>query len=165
MRIAIIGYGKMGHVIEEISFNRGHSIVCIIDPTAMDAEVSSISGAPIYTPERGFESALFATVEVAIEFSTPATAEQNIANCFAKGVRVVSGTTGWDHAAAKSLYTKAEWGWIWSSNYSLGVNILFGTEYTNLITLMPLNKSIIWDDSKVWDDSIQWLDNKAISQM
>jgi 4-hydroxy-tetrahydrodipicolinate reductase len=125
MRIAIIGYGKMGHVIEEISFNRGHSIVCIIDPTAMDAEVSSISGAPIYTPERGFESALFATVEVAIEFSTPATAEQNIANCFAKGVRVVSGTTGWDHAAAKNLYTKAEWGWIWSSNYSLGVNILF----------------------------------------
>lgn len=125
MRIAIIGYGKMGHVIEEIAFSRGHTITCILDPTAINGQVSEVSCAPIYTPEEGFKSSFFSTAEVAIEFTTPTTAEQNIANCFAKGVRVVSGTTGWDHVAAKSLYTQDEWGWIWSSNYSLGVNILF----------------------------------------
>ena len=47
----------------------------------------------------------------------------------------------------------------------ISTNIIFNEIYTNLITLMPLNKSIVWDDSKVWDDNIQWLDNKELSQM
>ena len=117
MKVALIGYGKMGHMIESIALERGHKIVCIIDQNNLC----------------DFESEAFASADVAIEFTTPQTAEQNIRRAWAAGVPVVCGTTGWDveplkqqllcnstqplHHPTPSL--------MWSSNYSIGVNILF----------------------------------------
>lgn len=107
MKIALIGYGKMGHMIESIALERGHEIVCIIDQNNLC----------------DFESEAFASADVAIEFTTPQTAEQNIRRAWAAGVPVVCGTTGWDVEAIKQEEQEA--GLMWSSNYSIGVNILF----------------------------------------
>ena len=107
MKIALIGYGKMGHMIESIALERGHEIVCIIDQNNLC----------------DFESEAFASADVAREFTTPQTAEQNIRRAWAAGVPVVCGTTGWDVEAIKQEAQEA--GLMWSSNYSIGVNILF----------------------------------------
>lgn len=118
MKIAIIGYGKMGHMIESIALERGHEVVARID--AGDA----------------FE---LHHADVAIEFTTPSTAKDNILRAWAQGVPVVCGSTGWKpeelktknyelqvkdnkvvitDAAGKAML-------VWSSNYSVGVNIFF----------------------------------------
>lgn len=107
MKIALIGYGKMGHMIESIALERGHKIVCIIDQNNLC----------------DFESEAFASADVAVEFTTPQTAEQNIRRAWAAGVPVVCGTTGWDVEAIRQEAQEA--GLMWSSNYSIGVNILF----------------------------------------
>ena len=107
MKIALIGYGKMGHMIESIALERGHEIVCIIDQNNLC----------------DFESEAFASADVAVEFTTPQTAEQNIRRAWAAGVPIVCGTTGWDVEAIKQEAQEA--GLMWSSNYSIGVNILF----------------------------------------
>mgnify|MGYP002622875740 CR=1 FL=1 len=107
MNIALIGYGKMGHMIEQIALLRGHNIVCIIDKD----------------DQYKFNSDEFKSADVAIEFSTPLTAEQNIRNAWAAGVPVVSGTTGWD--AQKLMDEKNTPGLVWKSNFSVGVNIFF----------------------------------------
>ena len=107
MKIALIGYGKMGHMIESIALERGHEIVCIIDQNNLC----------------DFESEAFASADVAIEFTTPQTAEQNIRRAWAAGVPVVCGTTGWNVEAIRQEAQEA--GLMWSSNYSIGVNILF----------------------------------------
>ena len=112
MKIALIGYGKMGHMIESIARERGHEIVSIIDQNNLDE----------------FESNAFASADVAIEFTTPQTAEQNILRAWKAGVPVVCGTTGWDVEAMRREATRREGdgiGLMWSSNYSIGVNILF----------------------------------------
>ena len=116
MKIALIGYGKMGRMIESVALSRGHEIVCVIDPL---------------TSPQTFDSPAFRSADVAIEFTRPEAAEQNVRAALAQGVPVVSGTTGWDVAALKeSLNTQRSTlnelpGVIWSSNYSIGVNILF----------------------------------------
>ena len=107
MKVALIGYGKMGHMIESIALERGHKIVCIIDQNNLC----------------DFESEAFASADVAVEFTTPQTAEQNIRRAWAAGVPVVCGTTGWDVEAIRQEAQEA--GLMWSSNYSIGVNILF----------------------------------------
>ena len=109
MKIALIGYGKMGHIIESIALERGHEIVCIIDQYNLD----------------DFKSAAFASADVAIEFSTPQTAEQNIRCAWNAGVPVVCGTTGWRVELMKQEAMWRNAGLMWSSNYSIGVNILF----------------------------------------
>lgn len=85
MKIALIGYGKMGHMIEEIARDRGHEIVSIID-------VNNIND---------FDSPEFASADVAIEFTNPTAAYDNYKRAFAHNVKVVSGSTGWmqDHKA------------------------------------------------------------------
>lgn len=122
MKIAIIGYGKMGHMIEEVALSRGHEIVCRIEPTPTLPE-----GKEIYSPEVGFQSEAFRSADVAIEFTTPATAEENIRKAWAQGVPVVSGSTGWNAAALidEDRRTHNKQMLIWSSNYSVGVNIFF----------------------------------------
>lgn len=107
MKIALIGYGKMGHAIEAMATGRGHTVACRIDrddpwPGQMDADV-------------------------AIEFTTPATAVANIRRCWAAGLPVVCGTTGWDaerpaveaecRAGGHTLFA--------ASNFSIGMNIMF----------------------------------------
>ncbi len=133
MKIAIIGYGKMGHMIEEVALSRGHEIVCRIEPTPTLPE-----GKEIYSPEVGFQSEAFRSADVAIEFTTPATAEENIRKAWAQGVPVVSGSTGINKPNPDPSLIGREEGnkWIvrnkegkvmlvWSSNYSVGVNIFF----------------------------------------
>lgn len=109
MNIALIGYGKMGHIIEAIALKRGHNVVCIIDKDNQD----------------DFNSAAFASADVAIEFTTPQTARENILRAWKAGVPVVCGTTGWDVEAMRREAKRQETGLMWSSNYSIGVNILF----------------------------------------
>ena len=109
MKIALIGYGKMGHIIESIALQRGHEIVCIIDKDNTD----------------DFSCEAFASADVAIEFTTPHTAEQNIQLAWKAGVPVVCGTTGWNVEAMRQEAMRRDVGLMWSSNYSIGVNLLF----------------------------------------
>ena len=111
MKAAIIGYGKMGREIEKILIQRGHSVELIID----------INNAADLTAEN------LAKVDVAIEFTTPSTAYDNIRKCLECGAAVVSGTTGWTDKMeeAKELCRATDGTFFYSSNYSLGVNILF----------------------------------------
>jgi 4-hydroxy-tetrahydrodipicolinate reductase len=105
MKIAIIGYGKMGHMIEEVARSRGHEIVCVID-TNPTPPLPSREGAKYYTPDEGFQSEAFRSADVAIEFTTPATAEDNIRKAWAQGVPVVCGTTGWIQNLSPTLSTR-----------------------------------------------------------
>ena len=111
MKIALIGYGKMGKTIEQIALIRGHQIVSIVD---------------INNPEE-FQSANFKSADVAIEFTTPATAFDNYMKSFAAGVPVVSGTTGWlDRIGEiKEKCEKEGKTFFYASNFSIGVNIFF----------------------------------------
>lgn len=111
MKIALIGYGKMGKTIEQIALNRGHQIVSIVD---------------INNPEE-FQSDNFKSADVAIEFTTPATAFDNYMKSFAAGVPVVSGTTGWLDRIGEIKEKCAKEGktFFYASNFSIGVNIFF----------------------------------------
>lgn len=111
MKIALIGYGKMGKTIEQIALNRGHQIVSIVD---------------INNPEE-FQSANFKSADVAIEFTTPATAFDNYMKSFAAGVPVVSGTTGWLDRIGEieEKCEKESKTFFYASNFSIGVNIFF----------------------------------------
>jgi 4-hydroxy-tetrahydrodipicolinate reductase len=111
MKVAIIGYGKMGHEIEQVLLQRGHSVALIIDQNN--------------TAELCAEK--LAGVDVAIEFTTPTTAYSNVRTCIECGTPVVSGTTGWNDRLEELQTLCREKGssMIWSSNYSLGVNITF----------------------------------------
>ncbi|MCL1868033.1 MAG: 4-hydroxy-tetrahydrodipicolinate reductase [Paludibacter sp.] len=109
MRIALIGYGKMGKTVEKIATNRGHQIVCIIDENN----------------QQDFDCEQFKSADVAIEFTAPAFAEQNVRKCFERGLPVVCGTTGWTNhlpALHKEIEEKG-YTLFWASNFSLGVNI------------------------------------------
>ena len=109
MKIAIIGYGKMGRMIEKVAQERGHEIVSVID--AENTE--------------DFSSPKFREADVAIEFSTPATAVDNILATFAAGVPIVSGTTGWTNSLPdiKAICDKGAGTLLYASNFSIGVNI------------------------------------------
>ena len=111
MKIALVGYGKMGKTIKQIALSRGHEIVSIID---------------INNPD-DFESAAFKSADVAIEFTTPATAFDNYMKCFAANVPVVSGTTGWTARMSeiKEMCEKEGKTFFYASNFSIGVNIFF----------------------------------------
>ncbi len=138
MKIAIIGYGKMGHMIEEVALERGHQVVCIVDANP-NWKIQEFEDLKIYSPEEGFETEAFRSADVAIEFTTPATAEANIRAAWAQGVPVISGTTGWkpEELKIKNYKLKIEGNkvvirneegkvmLVWSSNYSVGVNIFF----------------------------------------
>ncbi len=109
MKIALIGYGKMGKTIERIALERGHEIVSVIDVNNLD----------------DFDSAAFKSADVAIEFTVPQVALSNYRRAFASGVAVVSGTTGWTEELPQLKKEIEEGGktLFWTSNFSLGVNI------------------------------------------
>jgi 4-hydroxy-tetrahydrodipicolinate reductase len=111
MNIALIGYGKMGKEIEKIALSRGHSIVLKVD----------VSNASSYTISE------LQKADVAIEFSTPEAAVNNISKCFEANVPVVVGTTGWLDQL-ETIRKKCEEGkqtLFYASNYSIGVNLFF----------------------------------------
>lgn len=112
MKVAIIGYGKMGHEIEKVLIERGHEVALRIDVD---------NRAELMTPEK------MAGVDVAIEFTSPATAFDNITQCIKMGVPVLSGSTGWLERKAEvdALCKELGGAFFYSSNYSLGVNVLF----------------------------------------
>lgn len=109
MKIALIGYGKMGHAIERIALERGHEIVARVDADNID----------------DIDSHHFAEADVAIEFSFPAAAADNCMRALARGVKVVSGTTAWQDRLPEVIKLCDDDGatFMWSSNYSIGVNV------------------------------------------
>lgn len=110
MKVALIGYGKMGKTIEKIAIERGHEIVSIID----------------IDNREDFGSEAFRSADVAIEFTAPTVAYDNCKQAMAAGVKVVSGSTGWysDHEAElRELCEKEGKTLFWASNFSLGVAI------------------------------------------
>lgn len=110
MNIALIGYGKMGKEVERIAMSRGHKIVCVIDADN----------------QNDFESESFRNADVAIEFTNPEVAYNNILRAFDAGVKVVSGSTGWKEkheADIQRLCADGGKTLFWSSNFSLGVAV------------------------------------------
>jgi len=111
MKIAILGYGKMGHAIEEIAISRGHEIVLTInDLNLQDLTRENIRKA-----------------DVAIEFSNPDSAKENILFCLKENVAVVCGTTGWlkNLATVENTCRELNGSFLYASNFSVGVNIFF----------------------------------------
>lgn len=111
MKIALIGYGKMGHVIRNLGIQHGHTFPLVIDLDNIE-ELNSPG---------------LKMVDVAIEFTTPASAPENIMACLSQGVPVVTGTTGWNDRfhEVEQYCSQMNGGLFHASNYSIGVNILF----------------------------------------
>ena len=110
MKIALIGYGKMGKMIEQIAKDRGHEIVSIID----------------VDNQEDFDSPEFASADVAIEFTAPQAAYGNYLRAFAHNVKVVSGSTGWmkEHGDdVRRMCAEEGQTLFWASNFSIGVAI------------------------------------------
>ena len=107
MKIALLGYGKMGKVIERIALERGHEIVLKKD------EFNTFDG--------------LSSADVAIDFSAPNTAVNNITTAINSGIPVVSGTTGWleEYHKIEQLCNKKNAAFLYGSNFSLGVNLFF----------------------------------------
>ena len=111
MNIALIGYGRMGHEIESAALNRGHFVKLIVDKDNLQD-----------LNERSTRD-----IDVVIEFTTPETAVENVIKCLNMKIPVVCGTTGWlkDYDKAVVACNKNRTSFIHSSNFSIGVNILF----------------------------------------
>ena len=107
MKIALLGYGKMGKVIERIALERGHEVVLKKD---QDTSFDGLKNA-----------------DVAIDFSVPNSAVANISECLNNGIPVISGTTGWltNYPKMVQLCEEKNGSFIYGSNFSLGVNVFF----------------------------------------
>lgn len=107
MNIALLGYGKMGKVIEAIALERGHNIVLKVDADTIEFQLNNI--------------------DVAIDFSVPTAAVSNISKCLNEGIPVISGTTGWlhDYQEVVDLCRAKNGSFLYASNFSIGVNIFF----------------------------------------
>ncbi|MGC1205070.1 MAG: 4-hydroxy-tetrahydrodipicolinate reductase [Flavobacteriaceae bacterium] len=107
MNVALLGYGRMGQTIEQIAIKRGHHIVLKVDKDDKDYDITK--------------------ADVAIDFSIPTVAFNNISKCLNNNVPVISGTTGWleNYDKAVTLCKEKKGAFIYASNYSLGVNIFF----------------------------------------
>lgn len=111
MNVAIIGYGKMGHEIENVLIGRGHNVGLVIDANnANDLNADKMSG-----------------IDVAIEFSAPNAAFGNIIKCIECGIPVVCGTTAWldKYSDVANLCNAKNGAFFYASNYSIGVNLFF----------------------------------------
>lgn len=111
MKVALIGYGKMGHEIESVLLKRGHEVVLIIDVNNADQ----------------FNAENLSKADVAIEFSAPSAAYGNIVKCIESGVPVVCGTTAWldRYDEVVALCENHKGAFFYASNYSIGVNLFF----------------------------------------
>lgn len=111
MRILLIGYGKMGKTIEQMALAKGHQIVGTIDHTNSET-LQNFTGA---------------NADVAIEFTHPEAAFDNISYCLTNGIPVVSGSTGWldKFDEAKKLCSDHSGAFFYASNFSVGVNLFF----------------------------------------
>ena len=114
LKIALIGYGRMGKAVEQIALTRNHSIVRI-DPVAVGANFKNIDNTSLDG------------VDVCIDFTTPATAIENATKAANLGKNLVMGTTGWydQTEKMKEVIQKSGTGFIWSGNFSVGMNVFF----------------------------------------
>jgi 4-hydroxy-tetrahydrodipicolinate reductase len=128
MKIALLGYGKMGKIIEKIAIDRKHEIVLKID----------------YDNQHELTTENLQKADVAIEFSTPATVLSNIDKCFNAGVPIVVGTTGWYEQLTeiKQRYEASDNAFIYGTNFSVGVNIFF---QINKMLAKMMNKQPYYD--------------------
>ena len=121
MRIALLGYGRMGKIIERIAIERGHSI-----SLKVDSKTSTLD---------------FSSTDVAIDFSLPSTAVSNIKNAIDANIPVISGTTGWldNYNNIVDYCNEKKGAFLYASNFSLGVNIFFEVNrvLASLITKYP----------------------------
>jgi 4-hydroxy-tetrahydrodipicolinate reductase len=114
VNIALIGYGKMGHIIEDIAKQRGHKIVSIIDPNCDRAH-------------KEINKETLKNADVCIDFTHPSVIIDNIKKASELGKNLVIGTTGWYEKTdeVKKIIAKNKNGLIWSGNFSIGVNAFF----------------------------------------
>lgn len=178
MKIALIGYGKMGHAIERIARERGHEIVSIID-VDNNADIDSDA---------------FASADAAIEFTTPATAPDNVMRAAAAGVPVICGSTGWAsrREEVEKRVSELDGALLASSNFSIGINVfnivnrklaalmshlpqymphMYETHHVHKLdhpsgTAITLAEGIIADNSRInsWaDEGIVWIDENNAS--
>lgn len=108
MKIALLGYGKMGKTIEKIAIERGHEVVLKIDENIQDYDLS--------------------LADIAIDFSVPQAAFNNITTCFKNQLPVICGTTGWleNYEKAVEICEQENSAFLYASNFSIGVNLFFG---------------------------------------
>ena len=125
MRIAIVGYGKMGKAVEQTATARGHEIVCRIDLAS----------------EMQWETLALFEPEVAIEFTSPESAPENLTRILKAGIPVVCGTTGWYHDLdlIREIAERNNGSMIYGSNFSPGVNLLFrlNSQLASLMKTFP----------------------------
>ena len=124
MKIALLGYGRMGKAIEKIAVKKGHIIAAIIDKTSSKGNIKN--------------------ADVAINFSVPNSALDNIALALDKSIPVICGTTGWleNYQQAVDLTKKNNTAFLFSSNFSIGVNIFFKINQT-LAKMMKNHKGYL----------------------
>ena len=120
MNIAIIGYGKMGKMIEQIARAQGHTVSVIVDPFVTDAP----SGISV---SKSIAEAGLASVDAAIEFTQPATAVENIIALAQRKIPTVTGTTGWYERIDEVMRAveAEDSSLLWASNFSIGVNMFY----------------------------------------
>jgi len=125
MKIAIIGYGKMGRMVEQVALKQGCEITAIVDPAVDDCAARAPSGARLFREMA--EAGDLCGAEAAIEFTQPGTALANIRALVEKGIPAVIGTTGWTDKLdeARQAAEAAGTALFWASNFSLGVNIFY----------------------------------------
>jgi 4-hydroxy-tetrahydrodipicolinate reductase len=114
MKIALIGYGAMGRLIEELAASRGHSIVVKIDETNSDDSVSTMANK-------------LANADVAIDFSAAEAIERNVEACLSAGIALVEGTTGWKprQVEIERMVRAADGAFVFGANFSVGVNLFY----------------------------------------
>jgi 4-hydroxy-tetrahydrodipicolinate reductase len=144
MKIALLGYGKMGKIIEKIATDRKHEIVLKID----------------YDNQHELTTENLQKADVAIEFSTPATVLSNIDHCFNAGVPIVVGTTGWYEQLTEieERYQSSDNAFIYGTNFSVGVNIFF---HINKVLAKMMNKHPYYDVQVEEIHHIQKLDSPS----
>ena len=120
MKIALIGYGKMGKMIEQIARTQGHTIAAIVDPVASDFPAGIPSG-------KNIAEANFDSIDAAIEFTQPAAAAANLIALAERKIPTVTGTTGWLEQLGEvtRAVENANSAMLWASNFSIGVNLFY----------------------------------------
>ena len=136
MKIALLGYGKMGKIIAQMAVQRGHEIV--------------------YKSSASTQSGNFKEAQIAIEFSTPRAAVENITKCFEAKIPVVSGTTGWldQKKVIEEACKNSAGSFIYASNFSIGVNLFFNLNEHVAKLMKP------WSDYKVSVEEIHHTEKK-----
>ena len=136
MKIALLGYGKMGKIIAQMAVQRGHEIV--------------------YKSSASTQSGNFKEAQIAIEFSTPRAAVENITKCFKAKIPVVSGTTGWlnQKKNIEEACQNSTGSFIYASNFSIGVNLFFNLNEHVAKLMKP------WSDYKVSIEEIHHTEKK-----